>query len=155
MAGIPRDYDRAIEEAQKGLELDPQSTILQIQLARAYTENGMHEEAVVVAERMVQIDGAEPRALGALAETYARAGRRADALRILEELPAGTIDPRDVAAVHAALGDGDAAFEWIEKAYGDRSFWIIFLDVDPAFASLRADPRFQELLRRLNYPGGS
>ncbi len=112
----------------------------------------MREESVAVAERNVQVNGAEPRALGALAEIYARAGRRADALRILGELPAGTIDQRDLAAVHAALGDADAAFEWLEKAADGHSIWIVFLDVDPAFESLRADPRFHDLRRRIGFP---
>ena len=146
------EYDRAIEEAQKGVDLNPLSTVVQVMLARAYTEKGMHEEAVAVAERMVKIDGTDPRALGTLAGTYARAGRRTDALRILGALPVDRFEPRDLAAVHAALGDADAAFAWLEKAYDDRTIWVVFLDVDPAFDPLRSDPRFQALLRRVGLP---
>ncbi len=95
----------------------------------------------------------EPRkGLVRLAEAYAGAGRREDALRILEEVRGSAIDPLNVAVVYAALGEADAAFEWMEKAYERRSVGVTWIRVAPRFDPLRADPRFDDLLRRIGFP---
>ncbi len=59
------------------------------------------------------------------------------------------ISPYLFAVVYVGLGDKEQAFAWLEKAYQDRSFWLIWLKVEPRFDSLRDDPRFQDLLRRI------
>jgi hypothetical protein len=61
------------------------------------------------------------------------------------------ISPYGIALIHAGLGDKDRAFEWLEKAFQDRSSWLIYLKVEPLFASLQSDPRAAALLRRLNF----
>ncbi len=86
-----------------------------------------------------------------LAEAYAGAGRREDALRILEEVR-GSADHVNVAYVYAALGEADAAFEWLEKAYERRQGELGWLQVAPVLDPLRSDPRFQDLLRRIGLP---
>jgi len=62
------------------------------------------------------------------------------------------ISPYLFAVVYVGLGDKDQAFAWMEKAYQDRSFWLIWLKVEPRFDSLRDDPRFVNLLRRIGLP---
>jgi hypothetical protein len=52
--------------------------------------------------------------------------------------------------IYAGLGDKDKAFEWLERGYEDRSIFLVAFNVDPAFDSLRSDPRFADLLRRMN-----
>ena len=59
------------------------------------------------------------------------------------------VSPMDIAMVHTALGEKDRAFEWLEKAYADQSEMLLFLPIYPPFDSLRADPRFQDLVRRV------
>ncbi len=57
-----------------------------------------------------------------------------------------------IATIHAALGEKDLAFEWLQKAYEDRSGWLVYLKIDPMFDPLRSDPRFTDLLRRVGLP---
>ncbi len=87
-----------------------------------------------------------------LARAYATGGRREDALRILEDVRGSAIDPLKVAYVYAALGEADAAFEWLEKAYERRSLALTWIGVYPGFDPLRSDPRFDDLLRRIGFP---
>ncbi len=87
-----------------------------------------------------------------LARAYAGAGRREDALRILEEVRGSALYPLSVAHVYAALGEADVTFEWLEKAYERRSLALTWIGVYPGFDPLRSDPRFDDLLRRIGFP---
>ncbi len=146
-----REYDRSIETLRETLELDPSFTLAQVYLARAYAAKGMHKEAVEVAERLARSDPEWSTRFVTLAQAYAGAGRREDALRILEE-DGSAINPLYVAYVYAALGDADATFEWLEKAYERRSLELRQIHVDSGFDPIRSDPRFQDLLRRIGFP---
>ena len=83
-------------------------------------------------------------------------GKRGEALRILDELmellQRRYVSPSSFAIVYIGLGDKDQAFAWLEKAYEDRSTFLTEFKVEPMFDSLRSDPRFQDLLRRMNFP---
>ena len=146
-----REYDRSIETLRETLELDPSFSLAQWTLTFAYAAKGMHGEAVEVAERLARTDPVS-RNMTALAQTYARAGRRQDALQLLEEVRGSAIYPLSVANVYAALGEADAAFEWLEKAYELRSMPITWIRTAPASDPIRSDPRFQDLLRRMGLP---
>ncbi len=87
-----------------------------------------------------------------LAQVYAGARRGEDALRILEEVRGSAIYPQSVAYVYAALGDADAAFEWMEKAFERRSLQVTWIRAHPSFDPLRSDPRYDDLLRRIGFP---
>jgi hypothetical protein len=65
---------------------------------------------------------------------------------------AGSNDPLLLAEVFTALEDRDAAFEWLNRAYEDRRYWLVYLKSDPAFDLLRDDPRFAELVARMGLP---
>ncbi len=145
------EYDRSIETLRATLELDPSFPIAQVILAQTYAAKGMYEEALKVAEPLARTNP-WPRGMVTLAQTYAGAGRREDALRILEELRGSTVFPLGVANISAALGEGDAAFEWIEKAYVDREASIAWIRVSSGLDPLRSDPRFDDLLRRIGFP---
>ncbi len=94
-----------------------------------------------------------PQLLSPLGHGYALAGERDKAQQALDELREMSkrryISPYLFAVVYVGLGDKEQAFAWLEKAYQDRSFWLIWLKVEPRFDSLRDDPRFQDLLRRI------
>jgi eukaryotic-like serine/threonine-protein kinase len=158
-------YDEAIVQYQKALELEPDAiTYFGLVLARA--EEGDYATAVSEAEKATKMDKS-PVLLTSLASAYARAGRRADANRVLRRLqeiwesqgraPAWHtarsqyVCPYEVAGVYAQLGDNDRAFDWLDKAYRNRSC-LYWLRVDPRFDSIRSDPRFQELLAKMNFP---
>jgi hypothetical protein len=84
---------------------------------------------------------------------YAVSGRKADALRVLDELERLSkqrhVSPCLIAFIHAGLGQTDPAFQWLEKAYEERSAWLVYAKVDPKYDNLRSDPRFSNLLRRV------
>jgi len=158
-------YDEAIIQYRKALELEPDAiTYFGLVLARA--EGGDYVTAITEAEEATKVDNS-PLLLTSLASAYARAGRRADAnhvLRRLQELweRQGTapawhtgrspyVCPYEVAGVYAQLRENDRAFDWLDKAYRNRSC-LYWLRVDPRFDSIRPDPRFQELLAKMNFP---
>jgi serine/threonine protein kinase/tetratricopeptide (TPR) repeat protein len=158
-------YDDAIVQYRKALELEPDAiTYFGLVLARA--EKGDYATAISEAERATKLNNS-PLLLTSLASAYARAGRPADASRVLRRLgeiwerqgaaPAwhtgGSpyVCPYEVAGVYAQLGDKERALDWLDKAYRNRSclYWI---RQDPRFDSIRSDPRFQELLAKMNFP---
>jgi serine/threonine-protein kinase len=83
-----------------------------------------------------------------------RLGRRAEADRALEQLTQdyGLVAAWEVAQVHAARGNRDAAFEWLERAYRQHDGYMAFVKFDPLLDSLRGDPRYAALLRKMNLP---
>jgi adenylate cyclase len=92
----------------------------------------------------------------ALGHAYAVAGMRDEALKIIASLKEQSkqryIAPFRFALIYVGLGENDQAFEWLEKSFKDRSPDMKFLKVDPRFDNLRSDPRFADLLRRMNFP---
>jgi TolB-like protein/DNA-binding winged helix-turn-helix (wHTH) protein/Tfp pilus assembly protein PilF len=158
-------YDEAIVQYQKALELEPDAiTYFGLVLARA--EGGDYATAISEAEKATKVDNS-PLLLTSLASAYARAGRRTDAIRVLRRLQEiwgrqGTapawhtprtpyVCPYEVAGVYAQLGDRDRAIDWLNKAYRNRSC-LYWLRQDPRFDSIRSDPRFQDLLAKMNFP---
>jgi DNA invertase Pin-like site-specific DNA recombinase len=87
---------------------------------------------------------------------YAVAGRRAEALKVLDELTARSrqrhVPAYYIALIYAALGEKDNAFAWLDRAYTQRSWYLTSLKVDPKVDSLRSDPRFADLVRRVGLP---
>jgi tetratricopeptide (TPR) repeat protein len=116
----------------------------------------MYEEAIAEFRERLKQDPREAFALAHLGNTYARAGRVREARECLRQLKqrsdVETIGTYPIACIHAALGEKDQAFEWLEKAYEVRDQGLLFLKVGPDLDSLRSDPRFQDLLRRMNFP---
>ena len=86
----------------------------------------------------------------------ANQGKKAEAQRVLDELKELSkkqhVSPYSIAIIYAGLGDKDQAFEWLNKAYDQRSFFIALLKVETVLDNLRPDPRFNVLLKRANLP---
>ncbi len=150
-----RDYDRALEQFQKALELDSNLVVARATIARVYFEKGMHEEAMREGEEAVRISGGTPYAKAMLGVVLAKAGQLNEGRRILEELKRQPKpdyqSPPYVAALHGILGGKDEAFEVLEKAYEQRIFWLALL-ASPTYDSLRDAPRFAALCRRIGLP---
>ncbi len=89
-----------------------------------------------------------------LGHAYAAANRRSEAQAILQQLSALSkqryVPSYPIAAIYAALGQKEEAFAWLERAYGERDSWMDYLGLDPRLDGLRSDPRFADLLRRMN-----
>ena len=144
-----RDYDRAIGYLERAVAEDPKNSSALYVLGYVYLGKGMLEEARKVFEKL----SASNKWLAAapLGHTYGRLGRRADALRILEEMEGKKDLPvQERAIVYIGLGDNDRAFAWLEAAYRERFGSLVGLTCDPIFESLRPDPRFAELAAKMN-----
>ena len=151
-----RQYDRAIEQCRKTLELDPNFPMAHWQLGRAWEQKGMFKEAIPAFRKAVTLSGASPVCVAGLGHAYALVGKRAEAVKILDELrnlsKRRYVSSYFMASVCAGLGETERAFQWLEEAHGERPFWLIFLNVEPTFDSLRSDPRFQDLVRHVALP---
>jgi len=150
-----RRYDRAIEHARALLTAFPDSWQAgEFWLGRAYLEKGMLAEAIPALERNRRMRPDRSQGFGMLALAYARAGRKNEARKLLEEaenLAKTTyVSPVSMAHACAALGQTDRVFRFLEQAYLDRNHNLATLKVEPTFDSLRQDPRFQDLLKRVN-----
>lgn len=151
-----RRYEKAIQQFERILELKPDDQLGLYGLGLAYEAAGKFDKAIFYFQKR---DPRQDLQQGFdLAVAYAGAGRKADARRKLSaELQRLTqeklyIRPASVAEVYVSLGDRDEAMRWLERAYRDHDAWLALLKVWPRFDPLRSDPRFQDLLRRLNFP---
>jgi tetratricopeptide (TPR) repeat protein len=122
-------------------------------LGHTYAANGQFDEAIAAAEKAVELSERTPGALGILGLAYGLAGRKADALKILNELlelnKARYVTPAAIVNVYIGLGDKDQAFVWLEKAYQERSNYLAYLKVFPLVDPVRSDPRYADLVRRV------
>ena len=153
---VGRDYDRAIDQYHRALDMDPNFAIAHLYLGRAYVQKGNLEQGIVEGETATRLSGGHPFYMAWLGYAYARAGNRNEALRILQHLKAISrqkyVAAHDVAAIYAGLGEQSRAIAWLNKAYDERSYTVLQLEVEPEFDSLRSDPRFRDLVHRIGLP---
>jgi TolB-like protein/DNA-binding winged helix-turn-helix (wHTH) protein/Tfp pilus assembly protein PilF len=148
-----RRYDEAIRESRSQLEVHPDDAYAMWSLGLTLIAKGRPEEAIPILEKTLSLMKSSPGSLELLATAYAKAGRRSEAMRLINELkqrrqktyvPAGAfIYP------HLALGDYEEAFVWFERAYQEKSNILQFLKVHPFFDPVRDDPRFKDLVHRV------
>jgi TolB-like protein len=149
-----RDYDSAISQFQKTLELDQHFSAANYYLLGAYAQKG--RDADVVA-KLGTIHGvpAVP-SVGTVGYVYGSMGRTEDARNMVAELKRlrgqQYVSAVDIAMIHVGLGEKDEAIEWLEKGYDERSYQMQNLKVEPTWDSLRDDPRFADLIRRVGLP---
>jgi pentatricopeptide repeat protein len=148
-----RRYDESIHELRSELAVQGDSASALWYLGFSLIAKGQPGDAIPVLEKAVSLTNRSPGVIGVLIRAYARAGRRQDALRLLDELkrrrqndyvPAGAF-----VNAYLGLGDNEQAFAWLERAYQEQSNILQFLKVHPYFDPLREDPRFADLLRRV------
>ena len=117
---------------------------------------GRHTEAIAAGEKAVELSKRSGVTLGSMGYVYAVAGRRADALAVIKELEdkyaRREAIGQDLAAVYAGLGDKDKAFEWLEKDFEIRDGKLAETRFFPTYIPLHNDPRYKDLLRRMNLP---
>ena len=153
---MAHEYDLAIEQARKALELDPDYAIAHLVLGAAYRQKGILGEAIVECQEAVEHSSGITMTLSALGSAYASAGKKSEALNILGQMiqlsKERYISALDMTLIYTSLGEKDKALEWMERAYEEHSGQIIYAKVDPRLDPLRSDPRFQGILRRMNFP---
>ena len=153
MCSSDLQYDRSIEQARKSLELDPGFAVGHVKLARNFVQQGKSEDAISEYKQALNLMGRTSQMLGELGNAYAVSGKRAEALKLLDELKELSanryVSPLDFAFIYTGLGDKEQAFANLEKAYQERTTWLMWIKVDPRLDPLRSDPRFADLLRRM------
>ena len=151
-----RQYDEAIEQHRRTLELDPASPLARRYASWALLQKGRHEEAIAFLRAASSAFGRNPEVEAELGYALAVAGHRAEARAVLEDLSQPSsgryVSPYAVALVHTGLGDRDQALAWLEKAYDERSDYMVYLNREPMLDGLRSDPRFAALVRRVGLP---
>jgi tetratricopeptide (TPR) repeat protein len=145
-----RRYEEAMQHFDRAIELEPRSAGTYGRRGDAFIEMGRYDEALAAFRRASELTGAPVLSSSRVARTYARMGKRAEATGILEQL--GDANPVGQAEVYAALGDRERAFSSLLRAVERRDDWPIFISRDPAYDNLHGDPRWHELLRRMNLP---
>jgi TolB-like protein/Flp pilus assembly protein TadD len=151
-----RQYDNAIAQYKKTLEIDDSFPPAHADLAVTYTITGRRNDALAEITRAIALDGRIPAYVAIMGDIHAKFGEKADANKMLEELMARArteyVSPYDVASLYVGLGDKEKAFVWLDKAVQERASIIISLKAAPHWDSLRSDPRFTDLLRRVGLP---
>jgi TolB-like protein/DNA-binding winged helix-turn-helix (wHTH) protein/Tfp pilus assembly protein PilF len=152
---LARQYDQAIEQAAKTLELDPKYLSAYYVRGVSYAKKSMYKEAMSEFEKEVSISSDDLEALTGLGYGYAVTGRRTEAEKVLARLNELSkrefVSPVWMAKIYSGLLEKDKAFESLERAYEDRSIVsVAYIKTNPMLDPLRSDPRFEELLRRLN-----
>jgi tetratricopeptide (TPR) repeat protein len=149
-------YDEAIGQVRRTLEMDANLAGPHVTAGLAYLGKGQYPESIAELETAVHISKGGPDAMAFLGLAYAQGGRKEDARKVIRKVRTGSFARYDpvlkVAWIYAALGDRNRAFAWAEKAYKARSPEFYTLSVLPALDPFRADPRFQDLIRRLGLP---
>jgi len=149
-------YDEAITQLGKCLDLDPNYPICHWLMGQVYAQQGRFAEAIAAETKVLKIDPRWSWASADMARAYVLSGRRAEAQRMLDELlersKGSYVTKYSLARLYAALGDKNRALDELEQSFAERSFFFNFFRSDPEMDSLRSEPRFQELVRRMNFP---
>ena len=151
-----RQYDKALAAYADSLDLDPSYLPNRARLADVYLQLGRYDEALAQLEKGRAEAGETRRLSDGFGVVLAASGRRAEASEIVTRLEksVGSSDQAaySIALIETALGHKDRAFSWLERAYAERAATMFLLKVELKFDALRDDPRFESLLRRMNFP---
>jgi TolB-like protein len=146
------EYEKAIEEVNKALEMERDYKPALYLLGRTYERSGQLDHAIEVFKKIFALSNS-PMFLGALGRAYAGSGQHVLARNVLKELEELSkryyVSAYSKAIIHLALGDEEQALECLEKACDDRCEMMTWLRIDPSFDSIRNDPRFTNLLHRV------
>jgi len=153
-----RRFDEAAQQCQRALEVAPNYESSHSCLGYSYLGKGAYQQAVEENRKAWELSGKDTVFTALLGRTYALAGDRAEARKLLSQLLQLSrqtyVPPYFFATLYVALGDKEMAFRWLEKALPERDLYLAWIKVDPAVDPLRSDPRFQELLRSMGLPPG-
>ena len=148
-----RDYDKAIAQYKQSVETSPNSSNPHYNLCDVYLAKSMYDQAVAEFTQALRIEG-QTQAADTLVESYKRSGYKAflrTVIQLFRDPSWKDYDPSEVAEAYALLGDRDQTFVWLNKAYETRE-GLYYLKVYPPWDSIRSDPRYAELLRRIGLP---
>jgi eukaryotic-like serine/threonine-protein kinase len=149
-----RRTEQAIDQLNETLDIDPNFPNAHLFLGMCYEQQGRHAEALEEMQKARDLSGGNLLMIGSLGHAYGSAGRLAEAEQVLAEMTElgrqRYVAALDFAYVYSGLKDTENTFEWLDKAYQERSAWILWIDADPRLDWLRSDPRLESLLVRLH-----
>lgn len=150
-----RQFDAAMEQLRKTVELEPGFWLGHLYLGMVYERKGRYAEALAEIQKARELSHDNTDTLSLAGYTYAVSESRDQAQKTLDELKSMSsnkyVPPYNVAMIYLGFGDKDRAFEWLNKAYGGRDVRLRLLKVEPKWDSIRSDPRFGDLMRRLGF----
>lgn len=150
---LARRYDRAIEQTRNTVDLDPNFAAAHLILGESYVQQGKQKEGLDELQKASSLSGDDPLYKAQVGVSLALAGKKREALRVIRELQNTSgkryVSPYGFAQIYAALNDKEQTYKLFEVAYRDRAVWMSYLAVDPVFDSMRSEPRFRDLLRRI------
>ena len=149
-----RDYASAMSEVGESLDSDPIFYMSYVLRGAILSQRGMYDEAIAALYKAKSLEGGDsPLVLAELGYALAQSGRKAEAVKMIDELKRRSkdmfIDPYNIGVIYIALGDKDQAFTWLQRAYEEHSVLMIFLNVEPKLDAIRSDPRFLDIERRM------
>jgi len=148
-------YDLAIEQLHRTIEMDPNFYNAHWRLGKAYEKKGSVQDALAEYQKARQLND-DPLVLASLGHLLGSSGKRDQAMTTLDQLQQMAheryVSAYSFAIVYEGLGDKEKAFQWLEKGYQERVFEMNYLKVDPFLEGLRSDPRFVDLVRRAGLP---
>ena len=153
---LARRYPEAVEHSRKALDLDPKYFLAHLQLALTYMAQGKSREAITAAKSAREDEPLADWPTAVLGMAYAADGQRAEAEKVLAEMNQkagrGWVPSFAFAEIYAGLRDKLQTLDALEKSYEERAWFLTWLDTAPEFDFIRSEPRFQTLLRRMNFP---
>jgi eukaryotic-like serine/threonine-protein kinase len=148
-----RQEEAALDNLRRALAMDPTAEETHRLLGLVYMEQGMHDEAAASFKEAMALSQNKAPALAGLGQVAARRGRLDEARGVLKELEhraqSRYVSPVALTKLYAGVGDTNAAFDGLERAYRERRGWLAYLRIEPTLDPLRSDPRFQRLLERM------
>jgi serine/threonine protein kinase/Flp pilus assembly protein TadD len=152
---VARQYDLSIEQSRKVIEMEPNFYLAHLTLAIASVQKGDFNTGIVELKKARSLED-KPWVVAALGYAYAASGRKQEALQVIDELKKQAkqrhVTPYAIATIYAGLDNRDETFRWLQMAYEERAPGLTWLKVDPMLDSLRRDPRYADLLRRMGLP---
>jgi TolB-like protein/DNA-binding winged helix-turn-helix (wHTH) protein/Tfp pilus assembly protein PilF len=152
-----RQYDSSIQMALEMLKRQPNDSFELTILGWDYEQKGMHSQAVAQLRKALELDSKDSPMhtflTAGLGQAYAIAGMKSEARQVLHNLleraRQNYVSPFDIALIYTALGDKEAAFDWLNKAESERSTFLVYSKWEPRLDPLRSDPRFQKMLKEI------
>jgi tetratricopeptide (TPR) repeat protein len=150
------DLEAALEQCDHTIELNPHFSPAYWILGLVQEQRSDFDESAAAFQRAIQLSPESPIMQAGLGRTLALSGKRDDAIGILQKLESLAswryVSPFELALLHFALEQPETGFQWLAKAFQDRSFELINIRVDPRLESLKGNPRFQDLFVQLGLP---
>jgi tetratricopeptide (TPR) repeat protein len=148
-----RQFDKAIDQQLKTIDMESQSVWPHFELGRAYEQEGMYKEAIIEFKKAEELSPTSTFVKAGLAHVFAISGEDEAAHTILEDLKSLSneqfVPSYDIAVIYVGLRQKEQAFEWLERAKKERSGWMAYLKIEPRLDYLRSDTRFHDILSRV------